>query len=566
MAGTSRKGRQGFRAGKQTAGDASQRIYSAAVYARLSVDNHNEKNESIETQIEIAKSYLEQQPDMVLFQCYSDLGKTGTNFERDGFNRMMADVRLRKVDCIIVKDFSRFGRNYIETGNYIQKIFPFLGVRFISVTDQFDSLYSEGDELGINLKNLANEMYARDIAVKVKSSKESQWEKGSYTGGIPPYGYRAEWIDGKKCLFVEEGTSDIVKEIFQLYEQGKNQKEIAIWLYEKKVHRPKDYRRYGHVYWQEGEDFQQWARDTIRFILANPLYMGCLVQARTSGKKYKIRKKSDIDSEDWSSRENTHEAIISVDQFFRVAERFEKQSVYYRKDEERETVTNTEDIFEGILFCGECGAMMGRTGYVREFRTNQKLRLYGYFCRKSLRVDSFYCEKKYITGNALTEVVRAALKQEFALSAIRPKDLVERNNEAAGKKRQELEKDFDKIQKELENGKRQGSEFYLKYRSGEISKDAFLKCKEEKDRQIQVLKARQEEINRSLRELDVETARQNHFLRTLLKFNEKSELNREVLAALVEKICIFPDKRIEITYRFHGKDFLRTVRGGEGHE
>ena len=166
----------------------------------------------------------------------------------------------------------------------------------------------------------------------------------------------------------------------------------------------------------------------------------------------------------------------------------------------------------------------------------------------------------------MTEVVRAALKQEFALSAIRPKDLVERNNEAAGKKRQELEKDFDKIQKELENGKRQGSEFYLKYRSGEISKDAFLKCKEEKDRQIQVLKARQEEINRSLRELDVETARQNHFLRTLLKFNEKSELNREVLAALVEKICIFPDKRIEITYRFHGKDFLRTVRGGEGHE
>ena len=249
---------------------------------------------------------------------------------------------MHKVNCIIVKDFSRFGRNYIETGNYIQKIFPFLGVRFISLTDQYDSLASDGDELGVNLKNLTNEMYARDISVKVKSSKEAQWERGSYTGGIPPYGYRAEWINGKKCLFVEEGTSDIVKEIFQLYDEGKNQREIVIWLYEKKVHRPSAYRRYGHIFCEDGEEFQQWSRDSVKLILTNPLYIGCLVQAMTCGKKYNIRKKSDIDSEDWSAKENTHEAIIPEEQFFSVAERLEQQASCYKKGGSRKNVTCTD--------------------------------------------------------------------------------------------------------------------------------------------------------------------------------------------------------------------------------
>lgn len=162
------------------------KIYSVGIYARLSVDSGERKNESIETQMEIAKAFVKSQSDMMIFDCYSDIGKTGTNFEREGFERMMRDVRMRKIDCIIVKDLSRFGRNHIETGNYIEKIFPFMGVRFIAVTDHFDSMNISGqnETLGVNLKNLVNEMYARDIALKVKSSRKAKWEQGSYTGGI----------------------------------------------------------------------------------------------------------------------------------------------------------------------------------------------------------------------------------------------------------------------------------------------------------------------------------------------------------------------------------------------
>ena len=165
---------------------SSVKMFSVGIYARLSVDNHNRKNESIEIQIELIKSFMEQQSDMMLYDCYADIGKTGTNFKREGFERMMCDIRMKKINCVIVKDLSRFGRNHIETGNYIEKIFPFMNVRFIAINDNFDSFHLAGksDIFGMNLKNLVNEMYARDIGIKIKSSKRVKREQGSYTGGI----------------------------------------------------------------------------------------------------------------------------------------------------------------------------------------------------------------------------------------------------------------------------------------------------------------------------------------------------------------------------------------------
>lgn len=584
MARTSRRERLGLTQGKgmaQTVTSASgiadahsvggtgatgQKTYSVGIYARLSVDSHSEKNESIDNQIEMAKSYMELQPDMALFGCYSDLGKTGTNFEREGFNRLMADVRSRKVDCIIVKDFSRFGRNYIETGNYIQKIFPFLGVRFISVTDRFDSLYENGDDLGVNLKNLANEMYAKDIAVKVKAARKTQWERGSYTGSIPAYGYRVEWADGKKRLFIEEGTSDIVREIYRLYDEGKNLKEIVAWLYGRKVHRPKDYRSYGHVCCREGETLQEWSRGTVRMMLANPVYVGWLVQARTCGKDYKIKKRHDISDRDWDIREGTHEGIVSEELFSRIAERFQKQSVYSNLDGFSKAVPEEKDIFEGVLFCGQCGSRMGRTSHVKEFSSGDRLKLYGYLCRNGYRIDDRACEKKYITCHRLEGLVKAALRQEFALGSLRPKELVEQNNAAAMERKRELEKELGRIQAETEAGKRRGSELYLKYRCGELDRDAFQGWKEQEERQGQQRRVRQEETNRRIREVDALTASQNHFLRTLLKFHEKSSLDSEMLHTLVERINVFPEKRVEIVFRFKSRDFGQAAGQPEGRE
>lgn len=249
----------------------SSKMYSVGIYARLSVDSDERKNESIETQVEIAKEFIGRQGDMILYDSYVDLGKTGTNFNREGFERMMCDVRMRRIDCIVVKDLSRFGRNHIETGNYIEKIFPFMGVRFIAVTDNFDSMNISGQDetLSVNLKNLINEMYAKDIALKVKSSRKAQWEQGSYMGGVPPYGYRIKRIDGKRCLLVEEITSDIVKKIYDLFLSGRNMAEIVVWLYENGIVRPSEYHRTGQIYFQDKEKSLEWPKRSVKAVLTN---------------------------------------------------------------------------------------------------------------------------------------------------------------------------------------------------------------------------------------------------------------------------------------------------------
>lgn len=530
--------------------DAARKVYSAGIYARLSVDGQEEKNGSIENQIAIAKAYLERQPDMVLYGCYTDLGKTGTNFNREGFRQLMAHVRMRKVDCVIVKDFSRFGRNYIETGNYIQKIFPFLGVRFISVTDGFDSAREDKDDLSMNLKNLANELYARDIAVKVKSARKAQRENGSYTGGIPPYGYRTQRRDGVRSLLIEEGTSDIVKEIYRLCAEGKTQREIAAWLYERKIHRPGEYRRYGHIFQEEGEELRSWPEGSLRLVLTNPVYTGCLVQARTCGKDNKIRNKSDISSGDWSVREGAHEPIVPEELFFRVARRFEEQKKYSNRAGYSRRVPQEADIFRGILFCGQCGNRMGRYSHVKELGSGQRVRLYGYFCRQSSRMGCPLCERKSISCQELTNLVKTVLLREASISGMKAGDMAEYFDAAAAERRRGLEKEQKAVEKAIEDGKRRGSDLYLKYRSGEIDRAAFLDWRNQEQRREEKRKARQEEIDRKLKEVDAETARQKRAFRARIKFDERAAPDRELLAALVEKIEVWPDKRIEMTFRF----------------
>lgn len=555
MARTSKKNKEntGLNVSKKPS-----KMYSVGIYARLSVDTNDRKNESIETQIEIAKAFISNQSDMVIFDCYTDIGKTGTNFEREGFERMMRDVRMRKIDCIIVKDLSRFGRNHIETGNYIEKIFPFMGVRFIAVTDNFDSMNIAGqnETLGVNLKNLVNEMYAKDIAIKVKSSKQAKWEQGSYTGGVAPYGYRTEWIGDKKCLFIEETTSDIVKKIFDLFLSGKNMKEIVCWLYEERIVRPTEYHKTGQIYCQDGDRLQQWSKGTVKMILTNPVYIGCLVQGRTCGKDYMMRDRHDIDSEDWSVKEHTHEAIISEDIFFEAAGKFEKSSVYCNKNGYSKRIPVEEDIFADVLFCGDCGAKMKRITAIKQFRSKDRIRTYSYNCSKTNRIDENKCITKSITLNSLSDIVKEAIRQEFSLSAMRPKDLVESNNrEAEGQKAGWNEELFD-LERRIENVTKLGSEQYLKYRMGEMDADNFKRMKEENNKKIGSYQKKRADIAEKLRTIDYETVRKNHFLRTLVKGNEKTELTAEVVRTLINRIEVYPDHRVKVIFAFKRNDIL----------
>lgn len=299
-------------------------MYAVGIYARLSVDGGSRKNESIEAQTQLAREYIKGRADMTLYGCYSDLGRTGTNFRREGFERLLADVKLGRVNCVIVKDFSRLGRNYIETGNYLQKLFPLMGVRFVSVTDCYDSLYDAPDDIGINLKNLANEMYARDIGLKVKSAKRAKWETGGYTGGAAPYGYETLRSGDGKRLAVTKETAEIVREMFRLCDEGGSLRAIGDELRKREVHPPAECRRYGHPYRRGEEALKEWGRVSVKAVLTNPIYMGCMIRAAERAGDYMLRRPEDLSSGDWLVKENTHEAIIDREQFFRVAGRFRK--------------------------------------------------------------------------------------------------------------------------------------------------------------------------------------------------------------------------------------------------
>lgn len=535
----------------------SSKMYSVGIYARLSVDSDERKNESIETQMEIAKEFIDRQGDMILYDSYVDLGKTGTNFEREGFERMMRDVRMRKIDCIVVKDLSRFGRNHIETGNYIEKIFPFMGVRFIAVTDNFDSMnISRQDEtLSINLKNLVNEMYARDIALKIKSSRKAQWEQGSYTGGVPPYGYKVERIDGKRCLFVEEVTSDIVKKIYDLFLFGKGMAEIVVWLYEKRIVRPSEYHRTGQIYCQDKEKLLEWSKRSVKGILTNPVYMGCLIQGSTCGKDYMLRDRHDIDPEDWSVKEHTHEPIVSESVFLEAANRLEKMSMYCNKDGFSKAVPLDEDIFADVLYCGDCGSKMRRHIATKELRKG-RVRVYSYNCPMHSRVDHLKCAGKNISLYFLTDLVKKAIRQEFSLSAMRPCELVKSNNGEAEALKQEWNRQINDCEKRMEGIRKLGSEQYLKYRMGEIDEECFKSAKEENDKKMESLKQKSTAVTERLRTIDSETARKNHFLRALVKGNEKSVLTAEVIRTLIDRIEVYPDHRVKIIFAFKREDVL----------
>ena len=420
------------------------------------------------------------------------------------------------------------------------------------------------DEMALNLKNLVNEMYARDIAQKVKSSKRSRQEQGSYTGGIPPYGYLAEWIEGKKRLFICPETSGIVRDIYGMYLSGKNMGQIAGELYERGIHRPGIYKKTGYVYQQEGEVLEQWGTGTVKFILTNPVYMGCLVQGTTCGKQYKIRNRHDVDSGDYSIRWGTHDPIVSEDMFFQVAAMFEKSAAKYcNSNGFSKKVPLEEDIYAGVLFCGDCGKAMARVANAKEFTSGHTVRYYGYYCPASRRLDDLHCPTKSIALGVLDELVKTALHHEFALSDLRSGRLVKEYEKQAEEQKQQIRREIAQCEKQQECGKKRGSELYLKYHEGSLSLEEFQQMKKEQERSLHELAGRIRELQCRLDGMEREIAEKGKFLRNLMKCNEKTKLTKDVIHTLIRRIDVYAGHRVKITFAFRMNELLYADENGK---
>ena len=307
--------------------------YKAGIYARLSSNQDKAKNESVEMQVKIAEKYIEdinekQMEQIEIIDRYIDLGKTGSNFRRDEFGRLMQDIRLGEINCVVVKDLSRFGRNYLEAGNYIEKIFPFLGVRFIAVCDRFDTGMdgNEKKQMVVEIKNLINDMYTKEASVKRKQSLRQCRQAGGYVGGPAPYGYVTEYEKKVRKLKPDEKTADIVRYIFERFIETTSCSAVADDLNGRRINSPTIYRQTGEVFFseRERENYRGWDRSAVERIVNSETYTGRLVQGKTSITARDENNRIHKPEGEWCIKENAHEPLIDVRMFGQAKEIMQK--------------------------------------------------------------------------------------------------------------------------------------------------------------------------------------------------------------------------------------------------
>ena len=409
----------------------------------------------------------------------------------------------------------------------------------------------------MNLKNIVNELYAKDIAQRVRAARKVSQETGNYTGGAPPYGYCVKKIDGRKVLYPDEDTKEIVVRIFEMFGAGGTYKEIAQELYRRRIRRPMAYRGTGEVYCPEDGELQQWPPGTIKKILTNPAYIGTLFQSRTSGKAYGDRRRHDVDEEnDISVVENTHEPLVSEELFRKVSQRFERQSKCSNHIGFSKKIPISEDIFKDMVYCGGCGRRMIRNMSIIALAGGNRVRRYYYACPNKKKIDGGKCECQGISFLKLESLIKEVLDKEFAFTEMRPKDYCRENIREAGKKKGAVHKKIGESLRKQEELALTGSKLYLRYRNGELSREAFLEEKEKIAERLAALKVGTEDLERQEKMIDRETGRVNRSVGEILKRRAGDKFDRELAERLIKKINVYPKHKVEIVFNYRRNELF----------
>lgn len=328
----------------------------------MSIEDKYYKNgtDSLATQEEMALEYLKDKADMKLYKVYSDNGETGSNFERQDFQDMMYDVYNGKVNCIIVKDLSRFGREYIEMGDYLEKIFPLIGVRFIAINDHYDNNVTSFD-ISVPIKNIINTLYAKDLSKKSAAALRIKQQNGEFIGTYASYGYMKSKEDKHKIV-IDEETAPVVKMIFEWKAQGLSYASIGRKLYDMGIMPPCRYRYdKGILKDKRYSDIVFWSQRTLKTILENEVYIGNMVQGRRKSRFFDGMNEIRVDKQNWSVVKNTHEPIISQELFDKVQKQLaQTRERYFENLGKYDKVSNKENIFKTKVACGDCGTPLTR--------------------------------------------------------------------------------------------------------------------------------------------------------------------------------------------------------------
>ncbi len=525
-----------------------------AIYARLSVENSGKDDDgnSLQNQIAVCEDYLDGCPYLRLAEVYSDNGRTGTVFDRPAWNRLMDDVRTGKVQCIVVRDLSRFGRDYVETGNYLEKIFPALGTRFISVKENFDNFTCGNamESLSVSLQNLVNAIYSRDISKKVSTALRAQMETGSFRNRNLPYGYL--WNEDKTAYVVDEEAAAVVRQIFEWKLREVSVYTIVERLKAGGIESPERHKRRAGS--RNGGNIQGegWCPSTIRGILQNRAYIGEMICGKSETALYKGLKKRLTEKDNWIVVSDAHPPIVSVSDFEAVERQMQKDSAH------RETAMEWSadiragmiDLFAGKIFCADCGKRM----YYKRQRIQCKGVVFRgvYDCSTHMRRGHGTCFKHAMRQNALNKKVFNAIRDQLQVALDYEKLLLAmRGGSGEASVREKHKAAVASVKLRLNALKKKRAGLYESYVEGILNEEEYAFAKQTYEEQYEALN----------RLLDEAVERRERFLASISPDNKwltmmrgaagMTGLTQELVDAIIEKVLVYGGGRIEVVFNYN---------------
>lgn len=522
------------------------KVWKTALYLRLSRDDGTEaESNSIASQREILKEYIKRYPDMEIYDIYVDDGYSGTNFDRPDFNRMMDDIYAGRVNCVLVKDLSRFARNYTEGGIYLDKTFVKLGVRFIALNNQIDigigGINSFNQLVQIGVTNIMNESQAANTSVNVRGTLNLRRQQGKFIGSFPTYGYLKD-PDDNHHLIVDEETAPIVRMIFERFIGGESIIGITKDLNEMGIPNPSMYKKqkgfnYRHPCGRSNDGL--WPDSSVRRILQNRMYVGDMVQGRNTTYSYKIKQCRAIPKDEWIIVEGTHEPIISQETFDNAQALFNKS---IRKSPKKKNV----DLFSGLVRCADCKRVMNK-------KTNQHT--YGtyhyYRCVTARKLKKSACTNHTIRIDKLEQAVLLTIQNMINTATTMSELLTQINNHSARKKESShIEKALKSQVSEREKLVSMITDLYPDWKSGVITVDEYQMLKEGLNERLRIVDEKIASLNKSAEQFQDGITEENEFVARFKKYGNIESLTRPLLTELVQEIFVHEGGDIEVVFKF----------------
>lgn len=515
-----------------------KKIFNVALYVRLSrEDTDKQESNSVVNQKKLLSDYVNKSEDLYIHDYYVDDGFTGTNFDRPSFKRMITDIELGVVNCVIVKDLSRFGRDYIDTGRYLERYFREKDIRFISISDNIDTIKEEYD-MFLPIKNIFNEQYAKDISNKIHTTIKSKQNAGEFIGSFACYGYKKSKTDKNK-LVIDEYPASIVRRIFNLYIQGYGKLTIAKMLNKEGVLSPTEYKKTVGLKYKNPNNIEKvtyWSYSTINHILNREMYIGNMVQG-TRVQKMRGKQKI-VDRSNWIIVQNTHEPIIDKQTWDRV------KGLLHKRTRDL-NLKNNISIFAGFIKCGDCGSSMSKNSW----RLSDSSISYYFNCGTYRRYGKNYCTSHAIELKVLEEIIISDLRT-IIKSVDNLKELLKSQNGDSKKIKSNNDIEINKLKLELEKVRKLKKSVYEDYKIELISKEDFILYREDYSQREKLYIQQIQCLENKKDDNETNDIIKIPWVKRLLELRDIDKLDRDIISQMIDEISIYEDNTIKITYNF----------------